>query len=79
MHQTILSTERIDSRIIKELNDTEKDTKLSMFDKIKSVNQINRTCIKIRKALQENKKLYDEMLLKKFKSIEDTLFFKKKL
>jgi hypothetical protein len=29
--------------------------------------------------LQENKKSYDEMLLKKFKSTKDTLFFKEKL
>jgi ribosomal protein S17E len=29
--------------------------------------------------LQENKKSYDEMLLKRFKSVENTLFFKKKL
>jgi hypothetical protein len=29
--------------------------------------------------LQENKKSYDEMLLKKFKTIENTLFFKKKI
>jgi ribosomal protein L39E len=29
--------------------------------------------------LQENKKSYDEMLLKRFKSTEDTLFFKEKL
>ncbi len=79
MHQTILSAERIDSRIIQKLNDTEKDTKLSLFDKIKSVNQEDCTCIKIRKALQENKKSYDEMLFKRFKSIEDTLFFKEKL
>jgi hypothetical protein len=79
MHQTILSTERIDSRIIQELNDTEKDTKLSLFDKIKSINQQDHTCIKIRKALQENKKSYDEMLLKRFKSIENILFFKEKL
>jgi hypothetical protein len=79
IHQTILSVEIIDSKIIQELNDTEKDTKLSLFNKIKSVNQEDRTCIKIRKALQENKKSYDEMLLKKFKSIENTLFFKEKL
>ncbi len=76
MHQTILSTERIDSRIIQKLNDTEKNTKLSLFDKIKSVNQQDHTCIKIRKALQENKKSYDEMLFKRFKSIENILFFK---
>jgi hypothetical protein len=29
--------------------------------------------------LQENKKSYDEMLLKRFKTVENTLFFKKKL
>jgi hypothetical protein len=29
--------------------------------------------------LQENKKSYDEMLLKRFKSIENILFFKEKL
>jgi hypothetical protein len=79
MHQTILSTERIDSWIIQKLNDTEKDTKLSLFDKIKSVNQQDHTCIKIRKALQENKKSYDEMLFKRFKSIKNILFFKEKL
>ncbi len=62
IHQTILSIERIDSRIIQELNDTEKDTELSLFDKIKWVNQQDHTCIKIRKALQENKKSYDEIL-----------------
>jgi hypothetical protein len=79
MYQTILSAERIDSRIIQELNNTKKDTKLSLFNKIKSINQEDRTCIKIRKALRENKKSYDKMLFKKFKSIENTLFFKKKL
>jgi hypothetical protein len=79
MHQTILSAERIDPRIIQELNDTEEDTELSLFDKIKSVNQQDYTCIEIRKALQENKKSYDEMILKRFKSIENTLFFKEKL
>jgi hypothetical protein len=79
MHQTILSAERIDSRIIQELNDTLKDTKLSLFDKIKSVNQQDRTGIEIRKALPENKKSYDEILLKRFKSIENILFFKEKL
>jgi hypothetical protein len=79
MHQTVLSIERVDSRIIQELNDTEEDTELSLFDKIKSINQEDRTCIEIRKALQENKKSYDEMLLKRFKSVEDILFFKEKL
>jgi hypothetical protein len=82
MHQTILSVEKIDSQIIQELNDTKKNTnstKLSLFDKIKLVNQKDSMCIDIRKVLQENKKSYDEMLLKKFESIENTFFFKKKL
>jgi hypothetical protein len=79
MHQTVLSIERIDSRIIQKLNETEKDSELSLFDKVKSVNQKDCTCIEIQKALRENKKSYDEMLFKKFKSIENTLFFKKKL
>ncbi len=56
-----------------------KNSKLSLFDKIKLVNQENSTCIKIRKVLLKNKKSYDEMLLKKFKMIENILFFKKKL
>jgi Iap family predicted aminopeptidase len=76
MHQTILSTEKIDSRIVQELNDTKK---LSLFDRIKTINQKDCTCIEIRKALQENKKSYNEMLLKRFKSMKNTLLFKKKL
>jgi fructose/tagatose bisphosphate aldolase len=79
MHQTIISIEKIDSRIVQKLNDTKEDVELFLFDKVKLANQENSTCIDIRKALQENKKSYDEMLLKKFKSIENTLFFKKKL
>ncbi len=80
MHQTILSAEKIDSRIVQELNDTEeKDSKLSLFDRVKSVNQKNATCTIIRDAIRNRKKFFDEMLLKKFESIEDTLFFKKKL
>ncbi len=77
MHQTILSIDKVDSRIVQELNDTEEE--LSLFDKIKTVNQNDRTCNEIRKVLQENKKSYDEMLFKKFKSVQNTLFFKKKL
>jgi hypothetical protein len=79
MHQIVLSLSKIDSRVVQELNDTEKDTKLSLFDRVKTANQEDRTCTEIRKVLQENKKSYDEMLLKKFKSIENTLFFKEKL
>jgi hypothetical protein len=79
MHQTILSTEKVDSRIVQELNDTEEDSELSLFDRIKSVNQKDSTCTAIRDAIQNRKKSFDEMLLKKFELIEDTLFFKKKL
>jgi hypothetical protein len=79
MHQTILSTEKIDSQVIQKLNDTKKNSKLFLSDRVKSVNQKNSTCIEIRKVLLKNKKSYDEMLLKKFKSIENTLFFKNKL
>jgi hypothetical protein len=86
MHQTILSTKKVDSRIVQKINDTKKNhieknssVELSLFDRIKTVNQKNRTCIEIREVLQKNKKSYDEMLLKKFKSIENILFFKEKL
>jgi capsular polysaccharide biosynthesis protein len=79
MHQTILSTKKVDSRIVQELNDTKENSKLTLFDRVKTTNQEDRTCIEIKKALQENKKSYDEMLLKRFKSVENTLFFKKKL
>jgi hypothetical protein len=83
MHQTILSTEKIDSRIVRKLNDTEEDTdlnaKLSLFDRIKTANQENITRTVIRDAIQSRKKFFDEMLLKKFEVIKNTLFFKKKL
>ncbi len=52
MHQTILSTEKIDSRIVQELNDTEEDSELSLFDRVKSVNQRDSTCTAIRDAIQ---------------------------
>jgi hypothetical protein len=79
MHQTILSAKKVDSRIVQELNDIEENTELILFDRVKTANQEDRTCIEIKKALQENKKSYDEMLLKRFKSVENTLFFKEKL
>jgi hypothetical protein len=81
MHQTILSAEKIDSRIVQQINDTEENSnsKLSLFDRVKTINQKDHKCTEIRKILEENKKSYDEMLLKKFKSIEDILFFKEKL
>jgi hypothetical protein len=86
MHQTILSAKKVDSRIVQKINDTKKNhieknssAELSLFDRIKTANQKDRTCIEIKEVLQKNKKSYDEMLLKKFKSIENILFFKEKL
>jgi hypothetical protein len=62
------------------LNDTEeKNFELSLFDRVKTTNQKNSTCVIIRDAIQNRKKFFDEMLLKKFGMIENTLFFKKKL
>jgi hypothetical protein len=81
MHQTVLSTEKVDSRIIQKLNDTKKNlnSKLSLFDRIKSANQKNVICTVIRNVIRSRKKSFDEMLLKKIEIIENTLFFKKKL
>jgi hypothetical protein len=65
---------------MQELNDTEEtSSELSLFDRIKSANQENSTCIAIQDAIRNRKKFFDEMLLKKFESIENILFFKKKL
>jgi hypothetical protein len=79
MHQIVLSAEKFDLQIVQKLNDTEEDLELSLFDRIKTVNQKNSTCTAIRDAIQNRKKSFDEMLLKKFEMIENTLFFKKKL
>jgi hypothetical protein len=81
MHQIILSTKKVDSRIVQKLNDTKKNlnSKLFLFDKIKSANQKNEICTIIRNAIRNRKKSFDEMLLKKFEMIENILFFKKKL
>ncbi len=81
MHQTILSSKKVDSRIVQELNDTKEDSisELSLFDKVKTANQQDTTCIVIRDAIRNRKKLFDEILLKKFEMIENILFFKKKL
>jgi hypothetical protein len=80
MHQTILTSEKIDLQILQELNDIEEENfELSLFDRIKTANQKNSTCVAIRNAIQNRKKSFDEMLLKKFEMIENILFFKKKL
>jgi hypothetical protein len=51
MHQIVLFLNKIDSRVVQELNDTEEDTRLFLFDRVKTINQKDRTCIKIRKVL----------------------------
>jgi hypothetical protein len=79
MLQRILSTKKIDTRIVQELNDTEEDLELSLFYRVKSIDQKGSTCTAIRDAIQNRKKFFDKMLLKKFEMIENTLFFKKKL
>jgi hypothetical protein len=80
MHQIVLSSEKVDQRILQKLNDIEEENlELSLFDKVKLANQKNSTCIAIRDAIRNKKKSFDEMLLKKFESIENILFFKKKL
>jgi hypothetical protein len=79
MHQTVLTSKKVDSRIMQKLNDTEEDFELSLFDKIKLANQKNSICVAIRDVIRNKKKYFDEMLLKKFESIENTLFFKRKL
>ncbi len=80
MHQMILSSEKVDQRILQKLNDIEEEnSELSLFDKVKLANQKNSTCITIWDAIRNKKKSFDEMLLKKFESIENILFFKKKL
>jgi hypothetical protein len=80
MHQTVLSSEKVDSRILQKLNDIEEEnSELSLFDRVKIANQKNSTCVAIRDAIRNKKKFFDEMLLKKFESVEKILFFKKKL
>ncbi len=79
MHQTILSVEKVNSRIVQELNDAKEHSELFLFDRVKTINQKDSKCAEIRAAIQNKKKFFDEMLLKKFEIIENTLFFKKKL
>jgi hypothetical protein len=65
MHQIVLSSERIDQRILQKLNDIEEEnSKLSLFDKVKLANQKNSTCITVRDVIRNKKKSFDEMLLR---------------
>jgi hypothetical protein len=80
MHQIVLSSKKVDSRILQKLNDIEEEnSKLSLFDKIKIANQEDSTYAAIRDAIHNKKKFFDEILLRKFETIENILFFKKKL
>jgi hypothetical protein len=79
MHQTTLSAKKVDSRIVQKLNDTEENSELFLFDRVKSANQKDVTCTIIRNAIRDRKKTFDEMILKKFEVNENILFFKKKL
>ncbi len=80
MHQTILTSEKVDSQILQKLNDIEEENfELSLFDRVKTANQENLTCVIIRDAIWNRKKSFNEMLLKRFEMIENILFFKKKL
>jgi hypothetical protein len=71
----------MNSKIVQKLNDTKEnsDAELSLFDRIKLVNQENSTCATIRNAIENRKTFFNEMLLKRFEIIENTLFFKTKL
>jgi hypothetical protein len=51
MHQTILSIEKVNSRIVQELNDTKEHSELFLFDRVKTVNQKDSKCAEIRAAI----------------------------
>jgi hypothetical protein len=78
MYQIILSSKKVNVRILQEINDIE-SKELELFDKIKNVNQTNANCIEIRDALKRNKRNWNEMLLKNFKNVKNTLFYNDKL
>jgi hypothetical protein len=57
MHQTLLTSEKMNSQILKEINDTEEDnSELQLFDRIKTTNQTDAECTVIRDALERNEK-----------------------
>jgi hypothetical protein len=74
MQQILLSSEKIER-----INDIKKDEELCLFDNVKRANQTNDRCKRIREVIIQNKKNFDEMLLKKFKIKENILFFRDKL
>jgi hypothetical protein len=57
MHQTLLTSEKMNSQILKEINDTEtNNSELQLFDRIKTINQTNAECTIIKDALERNEK-----------------------
>ncbi len=80
MHQTLLTSKKMNSQILKKINDIEKDnSELQLFDRIKTTNQKNAKCTVIRDALKRNEKNWNEMLLKHFKNVKNILFYRDKL
>ena len=74
MHQTLLSSNRV---VI--INNTKEDEDLYLFDKINIANQEDIHSNAIKTAINQKKKKFDEILLKKFKIMKNTLFFRDKL
>jgi hypothetical protein len=57
MHQILLSSKKVDFRILQKINDIEtNNAELQLFDRIKNVNQTNANCIDIKSVLKRNKK-----------------------
>jgi hypothetical protein len=50
-----------------------------LFDRIKTTNQTDAECTVIRDALERNEKNWNEMLLKHFKNVKNTLSYRDKL
>ncbi len=67
MYQIILSSKKVDSRVLQKINDTE-TKELKLFDKIKTTNQTNEKCTAIRISLERNEKNWNKMLLKDFEN-----------
>jgi anaerobic ribonucleoside-triphosphate reductase len=58
MHQILLTLKKMNFQILEEINDIEKDnSELQLFDKIKTINQINAKCIIIKNALKKREEL----------------------
>jgi hypothetical protein len=80
MHQTLLTSEKMNSQILEKINDTEENnSELQLFDRIKTTNQTNTKCTVIKNALERNEKNWNEMLFKHFKNVKNILFYQDKL